>query len=254
MSDINTQIQTQFSRVAANYSTSAVHAQGAELDHMLALAQLQGSEIVLDAGTGTGHTALHFAPHTAQVVALDMTAAMLAQAERLANECNIQNIRFMLGDVANIQLESASVDCVISRYSAHHWANPHQALREIRRVLQPNGRFLLFDVVASPDPTCDTFLQAIELLRDPSHVRDHTVAQWLERLTAFGFSAHLAGEYPLFLEFSAWVKRIATPPANVALIRTLLAGAPTHVQQYFQLQTDHSFTLNTALISAKCNE
>ncbi|HUN21986.1 MAG TPA: class I SAM-dependent methyltransferase [Anaerolineales bacterium] len=254
MSDINAQIQAQFSRVAANYSASTVHAQGLELDRMLALAQLQGGETVLDAGTGAGHTALHFAPHVAQVIALDMTAAMLAQTEKLANARSIQNVRLMLGDVANIQLESASVDCVTSRYSAHHWANPEQAIREIRRVLKPNGRFLLFDVVALTDPTCDTFLQAIELMRDPSHVRDHTIQQWLELLTVGGFSAHLAGEYPLFLEFSAWVKRIATPPDNVALIRTLLEGAPAHVQQHFQLQTDLSFTLSTALISAKRNE
>ena len=49
---IKTSVEQQFSQVAANYSTSAVHASGAELLHMIEVADLKGNERVLDAGCG----------------------------------------------------------------------------------------------------------------------------------------------------------------------------------------------------------
>ena len=63
--------------MAANYLTSAVHAQGEDLPVMVDASNLRGDERVLDAGCGAGHTAASFAPHVAEVVALDFTASML---------------------------------------------------------------------------------------------------------------------------------------------------------------------------------
>ncbi|MEZ4582701.1 MAG: hypothetical protein R3A10_13875 [Caldilineaceae bacterium] len=56
--------------MAENYSTSLVHATGSEFMQMLQVAGLTGNERVLDAGCGAGHTALAFAPHVREVVAL----------------------------------------------------------------------------------------------------------------------------------------------------------------------------------------
>jgi SAM-dependent methyltransferase len=61
-------------------------------------------------------------------------------------------------------------DCVISRYSAHHWHDVPAALREVRRVLKPDGLALLIDTAGGETPLLDTHLQAIEILRDPSHI------------------------------------------------------------------------------------
>ncbi len=49
---------------------------------------------------------------------------------------------------------------------------------ELARLLLPSGRLLLVDVMADPDPLLDNLLNALEILRDPSHVRDHSQAQW----------------------------------------------------------------------------
>ncbi|MCE2468263.1 MAG: hypothetical protein J4G06_09640 [Caldilineaceae bacterium] len=48
---------------------------------------------------------------------------------------------------------------------------------ELARLLSPSGQLLLVDVMADPDPLPGTFLNALEILRDPSHVRDHSQAQ-----------------------------------------------------------------------------
>src|SRR5262245_55828405 len=84
--DVKQSVQRQFGAVAANYATSPVHRGGPDLDAMLAAATPRGHERVLDAGCGTGHTALAFAPLVAEVVGADLTEAMLEQGRRLAAE------------------------------------------------------------------------------------------------------------------------------------------------------------------------
>ena len=72
-------VESQFASVAANYASSRVHSQGDEFKRMLELAALDGTEHVLDAGCGPGHTALTFAPHAGALTAVDLTEAMLEQ-------------------------------------------------------------------------------------------------------------------------------------------------------------------------------
>jgi SAM-dependent methyltransferase len=100
-------------------------------------------ERVLDAGCGAGHTALAFAPRVAEVVALDLTEAMLAQGRKLAKQRDLTNIMFQRGDVEKLAFDDASFDLVTSRYSAHHYPHPLAAVRECARVLRPGGRLLL---------------------------------------------------------------------------------------------------------------
>lgn len=247
--DIKDSVNQQFSQVAANYTTSTVHAKGVDLPEMLAHAKLTGNERVLDAGTGAGHTALLFAPHVAHVTAIDLSDAMLAQCTQQAQEQGINNVEFIVGDVEKLDFADETFDLVVSRYSAHHWPHPQIALAEFRRVLKkPHGRFLLSDVVSFDDFTTDTFVQAIELLRDTSHVRDHSTAQWQAMFGEAGFASDVPYTWDLFLEFQSWVTRMQTPPHNVTMLETLLANAADEVKTALKIQTDHSFTFQGAII------
>jgi ubiquinone/menaquinone biosynthesis C-methylase UbiE len=245
---IKSAVQKQFQQVAANYTVSAVHARGVDLAELVTAAQLTGSERVLDAGCGTGHTALTLAPVAGEVIAVDLTEAMLAQGRRLAAERELTNVDFRLGDVEQLPFADGEFDLVVSRYSAHHWPHPQAALAEFRRVLRPQGRLILSDIVSFDDYALDTFVQTLELLRDPSHVRDHTVRQWLGYFAEAGFAAEVVYTWGLRLDFADWVARMATPPDHVAALRSLLAGAPADVRERLLVEADHSFTFPGALV------
>lgn len=248
MEDIKESVRRQFSPVAAAYAASAVHAGGPDLAALVAAAAPQGRERALDMGCGAGHTALALAQHVAAVTAVDLSDAMLAQGRRLADERGLANITFLRGDVERLELPDAAFDIVTSRYSAHHYPRPLAALREAARVLRPGGALLLVDVVAPEEPAADTLLNAIELLRDPSHVRDHSASQWQALIAAAGLASELLGTWPLRLEFAAWTERMRTPPAAAAQIRALLDGAASELRQAFAMEPDHSFTLQVALL------
>ena len=247
---VKTSVAEQFSNAASNYSTSPIHATGTDLQEMIAAAALQGSERMLDAGCGPGHTALTFAPHVGRVVALDLSDSMLEQGRGLAAARGIANVEFRQGDAEHLPFAASEFALVTTRYSAHHWPHPATALGEFRRVLRPGGCLLVADVVTFDDYTVDTHFQAIELLRDASHVRDHTITQWLALLEDAGFDADIAYTWTIFIDFSSWVARIHTPPQRVAMLQTLLTTAPHEVKSALQIQPDGSFTMQCALFRA----
>ena len=241
-------VDQQFSQAAAHYSASPIHASGPDLAEMVRAAHLSGHEILLDAGCGPGHTALYFAAQVKQVVAVDLSEAMLAQGRALAAQRGIENVEFRHADVERLPFPDASFDLVTTRYSAHHWPHPVNALREFRRVLRPGGQLLLGDVVSFDDPTLDTHFQAIELLRDPSHVRDHTLAEWLTLLEMAGFRGEVAHTWEIRIDFASWIQRMATPAPAAAMIRTILTNAPAEVRAALRVEPDSSFYMQCALL------
>ncbi|MBW2267752.1 MAG: methyltransferase domain-containing protein [Deltaproteobacteria bacterium] len=246
-------IQQQFGAAAARYATSSYHQISPDLDAMLAAALCDGRERVLDVGTGTGHTALAFAPFVAEVVGVDFTPAMLQEARRLAAERGVANVRFDEGDAMALPYAADSFDLVTCRVCAHHFADPAKAVLEVARVLRPGGRFLLVDSVAPEDPAQDTFFNTIELLRDRCHVRNHRISEWCSMLLAAGFVAEHLDTYAVPLDFEDWVERIGTPEVERAALRALFRGATRAVTEYFALRTgpEWGFDVSIGLLRAR---
>jgi len=246
-------VQGQFSPQARAYLASAVHAAGADLDRLEQVAARPGAR-VLDLGAGAGHVSFRLAPRVARVVACDPSAAMLAVVAEEAGRRGLGNLETVTGMAERLPFPAAAFDLVASRYSAHHWRDLAAGLGEVRRVLKPGG-LAVFVYVAAPEAALlDTWLQGIELLRDPSHVRNRTLAQWRALLAAAGLAPGAAEGFRLRLEFASWVERMRTPAAHVAAIRSLQRGAPAEVADHFALEADGSFTVDTLLIAATAGD
>jgi SAM-dependent methyltransferase len=243
--------QRQFGAVALEYATSAVHASGPDLEALVQAAAPHANMYVLDVGCGAGHTALALAPSAASVTAVDITPEMLQVGQELAASRGLQNVTFRQADASALPFESGSFDLVTSRYSAHHYSDPAQALIEISRVLRPGGRFLLVDTVAPEEPALDTFFNAVELLRDSSHVRNCRISEWQRLFAGAGMASEILFRYALELDGEAWVKRMRTPELRVKALHELMATASDNAHRAFSIRAGDpwGWTIPVALIT-----
>lgn len=235
---------------AADYVTSAVHAAGPDLDRMEALLRGRGAGTVLDLGCGGGHVSYRAAPHVGRVVAVDVTAGMLEQVRAQAAARGVGNIETCEAAAENLPFADGGFDVVVSRFSAHHWQDLGAGLREARRVLKPGGMALFIDTLGAAAAGLDSFLQAVELLRDPSHVRNYSLAEWSAALAAAGFGVCDVHTHRLALGFDSWVARTRTPEVMVAAIRALQQGAPEAVKARFAIGPDGGFEIEVGSFQA----
>lgn len=245
------QVADAFGSTAAAYLTSHVHATGKDLQTLAAAIAATPGASVLDMGCGAGHASFAVAPHAASVVAYDLAPQMLATVAAAAIDRGFSNIETQQGAAESLPFDNASFDWVISRMSAHHWHDVRQALVEVRRVLKPGGRVIFIDIAGSDHPLLDTHLQAVEVLRDGSHIRDYRADEWIAFFTEAGFSATVRERWRMPLEFDAWVARMRTPQPRVVAIRSIWESAPDEVKQYFAVQADGSFELDVLMIEAR---
>jgi ubiquinone/menaquinone biosynthesis C-methylase UbiE len=244
-------VEKQFGRVADAYLASSVHRQGADLITVAEKFQDEGNAAVLDLGSGAGHLSFAIAPLVRSILAYDLSAEMLAVVRRESERRHLPNIVTQQGRVEELPFEDASFDWVCTRYSAHHWAGVPLAIAETRRVLKPGGRFVLIDTCAPASPLLDTHLQAIELLRDGSHVRNYTHAQWVGMLSAERFEIEAHTFWKIAIDFRSWVQRMQTPSLHVEALNSLLENTPEEVRDYFQIAADGSFMQDSILIESR---
>lgn len=246
------QVQSNFGVAAADYVTSKVHASGQDLVWMVEAAALTGTERVLDVATGAGHTAFALAPYAAEVVALDITKEMLAVAQKSAAERHLTNIRFQQGDAQQLPCDDASFDVVTCRHAPHHFPHVDLAVREWARVLKPGGKLVLVDSISPEEPEIEAFLHEIEILRDPSHVRNLRLSAWVTLLNEAGLTVKSAQELGIMLDIPSWTQRMRTPAKSVATIDQLCHDAAPAIRARLHIEQKDgafAFTLPTGLIA-----
>lgn len=247
----NSVVLDQYTTRASAYVNSAVHAAGQDLDLIAQLLANQRGAVALDVGCGGGHLTYRLAPLVSQVVACDLAESMLAAVAEQASLRGLPNIATREAAAESLPFEVATFDVVATRFSAHHWHAFAEGLAEMARVLKPGGLALMSDVVSPGVSLLDTWLQTLELLRDPSHVRDASTAEWDAALAAAGLAIERIEHFRLRLDFATWVARMDTPEPQVTAIRMLQARAASAVKDYFEMEEDSSFTVDTALFVAR---
>lgn len=241
-------VDTQFGPCADAYVQSTVHASGEDLDALETIIARHAPKRALDLGSGGGHVAYRLAGHAAAVVASDLSAGMLDAVAATARERGLLNIETQVAAAERLPFDDAAFDCLACRFSAHHWHDFEAGLREARRVLAPGSTAVFVDAVSPGPATLDTHLQTVELLRDPSHVRDYTAAEWSAALTRAGFVIQATRTWRLRMEYRTWVQRMQTPEVNQRAIRALQQAASADMAAHFAIEPDGSFLLDTLLI------
>jgi SAM-dependent methyltransferase len=231
---------------ARDYVASVVHSAGADLDQIEAELRGFGAARVLDLGCGGGHVSYRAARLVAEVVACDVTPNMLDAVAATAAERGLSNIVTRQAAAEKLPFDDGYFDAVLCRFTTHHWQDMAAGLREARRVLKRAGRAVFVDSVVPADRTLDTHMQAIELLRDVSHVRSYSLAEWVAALSCAGFAVEGVTIRTLRMEFPVWTARTRTPATHVDAIRSLQITAPAIVKQHFAIGEDGSFDLEAA--------
>ncbi|SHH79147.1 methyltransferase domain-containing protein [Clostridium grantii] len=126
---------------------------GSNLEYL----QLNSGEKVLDLGCGRGKETILAAKMVApngEAVGMDITEAMIAEANNNIYLEKLTNIKFVFGDINNIPFDNNSFDAVISNCVINHAKNKLIVYKDIHRVLKPGGRFVISDAVTK-DPLPD---------------------------------------------------------------------------------------------------
>ena len=250
--------KTQFDSQAALYDTQWSTWSEATLSWMLETAQCQPEYRVLDIATGTGFTALAFAPYVASVVGLDVSPGMLEQARKRADELELTNITFTEGEAEAIAFPDASFDLVTCRIAPHHFLDIKKFLQEAARVLGSGGALVLVDTtVPEDDRGAADWQNAVEVLRDPSHVQNYSPDQWHVMVEEAGLRVQICESPPggITIPLSDWILKAGCTPEQAAEVRRCFVEAPASARQAFQIQeradNEIFFTWQRVLLKAR---
>jgi ubiquinone/menaquinone biosynthesis C-methylase UbiE len=147
----------------------------------LALAQLAGLKAglhVLDVGGGLGGPARTLAAEFAcDVTVLDLTEAYCRVGEMLTARTGLSaRVRFQAGSALEMPFAAGSFDVVWMQHSSMNIADNARLYAEVHRVLRPQGRLALYEIMAGAVqpvhfPVPWARMPSMSFLRSPAEMR-----------------------------------------------------------------------------------
>jgi ubiquinone/menaquinone biosynthesis C-methylase UbiE len=184
---------------AEAYRNVAEQREGEDLDRIVEWAQ--GAETALDVATGAGHVARRLREAGLQVVSADPAPGM--QPDVI---CRAEDLPFAAG----------VFDVVVTRIAPHHFEDIAAAVAELARVSR--------DLVIVEDTLyVSEQVEEAEQLRDPTHVRSYSEAEWRTFLEGAGLAVEAVERFEKRHSLDEWIARAGTPAADAERVKELLA-------------------------------
>jgi Methyltransferase domain len=187
-----------WSERATAYVESDAHRQGDDLEQLVAWSV--GASTALDVATGGGHVARRLRDVGLEVVTCDPAPGMHPDVV-----CRAESLPFADG----------AFTVVACRTAAHHFEDVSAAVGEMARV--SSDRVLIVDTVFMGDA-----IEEAERLRDPSHVRNYTDAEWRAFLAEAGLGIDEVRFFDHTFDFAAWLARTGCEGEEAARVEELL--------------------------------
>jgi SAM-dependent methyltransferase len=168
----------QFSLQAASLGAAPAGLGDVSISRLFKTTEVTAEDVVLDVACGTGQVVLAYGAVARHATGIDLSPAMIEQAQLLQAQSHRSNVRWMVGDAYELPFPDASFSIVTCRYALHHMLNPSRVIAEMARVCMPWGRICFADVYTTSD-RAEAF-DEFEQLRDPSHVRALTLDNLLD--------------------------------------------------------------------------
>lgn len=168
---------------AEMYRTSDAHREGPDLDLIVQWAA--GAHTALDVATGGGHVARRLREAGLEVVTLDPAPGMQPDVVSRAE---------------SLPFADGSFDVVATRVAAHHFDDVAESVREMTRVA--SERVLVVD-----NEFMGEDVEEAEKLRDPSHVRNYSEAEWVSFLEGAGLRVDEIRHFDKPIELQPWLAR-----------------------------------------------
>ncbi|HEY2354401.1 MAG TPA: class I SAM-dependent methyltransferase, partial [Gaiellaceae bacterium] len=185
---------------AESYRTSQTHASGDDLDLVVEWCAPAEGVTVLDVATGGGHVARRLREAGAEVVTVDAAPGMQPD---------------VIAPADHLPFADSSFDVVACRIAAHHFPDPLAAVKEMARVARDR-------VVIEDNTFTSEGAEEADKLRDPSHVRNYSAAEWREFFAAAGLEVADEATMVRDTDSADWLDRTETPEDERERITELL--------------------------------
>lgn len=230
--------QSQFGQQAHFYAKSAVHRGDESLTSIERYASIQSYDSAVDIGTGTGFTAFAISPYSKNVVGLDVSKNMLNEARELAKKYRVRNLHLILAEAERLPFKNESIDIITSRQAAHHFHNIPQAIKEVNRVIKDGATFILADTIAPENDAVATWMNDVELRRDPSHQKNLKISEWMNILEYHNLHVTDRSMGKVHLEFDDWVERSGTKNKQIRSLWNDFISASKSVVDAFGIKVN----------------
>jgi SAM-dependent methyltransferase len=187
---------------AEAYRTSQTHASGDDLDLVVEWCEPAEGVTVLDVATGGGHVARRLREAGAEVVTVDAAPGMQPD---------------VIAPADHLPFADSSFDVVACRIAAHHFPDALAAVTEMARVARAR-------VVIEDNTFTSEGAEEADKLRDPSHVRNYSVAEWHSFFESAGLYVADEATMARDTDFTDWLDRTETPEDDRERVTELLEG------------------------------